>query len=438
MQYFIYPKGVNGKLLGEIIEFFEPDSSVSFIDDSDPDCSLDTLKDRIGEAQILLASKKHKKKLIENLRRVGAENFCDGIELFGAKNSQYAKSKLKNPKRAVGIYLSGFANEKHIGTLDMELKNRGVEVLYIAKDKDALLTNIERIGENPAIICWHDFLGELREVAIFVSTNGGRAHDSVKTINLGHSLVHLPELHYHFPDALEYKSMIRDWYFNMNDYLVVSNEIDYAIIGKLSKRYERKTEILRFGYLGFEEIFEDDDKTPLQSVLLAPKKVLCEESYYAMISEILSKTDLNVILRYHKDDRGELIEDEAERRFSSSGRFFIDREPKLKNSLKAQCVSVITDFSTFAYSFPLSLFRPVILFGMTWEPSVEGIEFANENLHIKTHLAHEVVEALRDISENRTLYMTRIKQYKDSILYPYKDASKELAEKIIEILDKEN
>ena len=438
MHYFIYPTGRNGLVLADIIRFFEPDSCVSFIDDGDEKRSLKSLKHEIQENPVLIASKKFQKELENSLKREGIKNFCDGIALFGEKNQNYLIEHLKNPRKTVAIVLSGFSKEKHLGDVDRELKALGVEILYIATSKKALEQNKDRIGTSTCIIAWHDFLTEIKEVALLVTTNGGKTHHSVKSINLGHSLRHFSQLHFHFPNETEYVEVIRDWYLRQNDYLVLSNTVDFAWFTKLAQKYHARTKIIQNGYLGFDEIKTTKNKNAtLKKVLLAPKQIDDKEAFYDLIETILKQTSFSVVLRFCPFERILEIEEEAMRRFGNSGRFFVDGTPKFEQELKQECLSVITDFSTLAYSFPFSMLRPAIILGVSDKESVEGVRFLEEDIHRYATSPLEVVNALKEIADNLTTWRKKIEAYRENNLYPRIDSSKNLAQTIIKILNKE-
>jgi len=253
-HYFIYPKGVNGETLADIIDFFEPDSSISYIDDGLESSSLKNRADEIQgnpNSKLLIASNKHRETLEQKCKTLGIHNFYDGVKLFGAQNKRYLMEHLKTPKKAVGIYLGGFAKEKHLGELDIEFKKLGVEVFYIAKNKQVLELNRNRIGGSVAIIAWHDFLAEVRNIGAFVSTNFGKTDKSVLHISLGHSLMRFPQLHHCYKDEATYKSIVIDCYLQSSDYFVVSNRIDLEMFKKLEKKYNPRTKVIKNGYLGF-------------------------------------------------------------------------------------------------------------------------------------------------------------------------------------------
>ncbi|MGP1580724.1 MAG: class I SAM-dependent methyltransferase [Wolinella sp.] len=438
IHYFIYPKGFNGKILADIICFFEPNSTISYVDDSMTSSSLEQLAQQIKNtpaSKLLIASNKHKEALEQKCKALGIHNFHDGVKLFGTKNQHYLMKHLKTPKKAVGIYLGGFAQEKHLGELDIELKRLGVEVFYITKNKQVLELNRNRIGGSVAIIAWHDFLAEVRNIGAFVSTNFGKTDKSVLHISLGHSLMHFPQLHYHYRDEITYKSILNH-YLQNSDYFVISNQVDLEMFKKLEKKYNPRTKIIENGYLGFDSFKKTTYrvKNPNKVVVSPKDHSVDRERVLTLLGELVEEERLHIVLRFDPTERVLEIEEEAKKRFGNRPNFSVDTSPKFEETLKSECLSVITSYSTLAYSFPLSVSLPAVIYGIADIESSEGFKFVNPKLHKHAMSPREVRKILLEIMENTERYRQEIEAYKDRILFPTKNSSHTLAKKICKIL----
>ncbi|EAK9866517.1 hypothetical protein A9424_06990 [Campylobacter fetus] len=110
-KIFIYPSGINAKILAFHIEKLYNKQPI-FIDDSDYETSLENRKKIIKKDDIiLLASKTHEQNLISNLEKFAIANYCDGISLIAKKLNEIYKNKFGY---SIGVILEKNINDKYL------------------------------------------------------------------------------------------------------------------------------------------------------------------------------------------------------------------------------------------------------------------------------------------------------------------------------------
>ena len=140
MQYYIYGKGGNGKVIAWIIDKLNKEKSrefqdsYTFIDDSSEECNLVVMQDRIKQdknALILISSIANQEAMADKLLRMGLTNYCNGVAYFGKKINVYYQEKFaKNSCKNIALLLDdlGF---KHFGYIREMLLERNYNVFYL-------------------------------------------------------------------------------------------------------------------------------------------------------------------------------------------------------------------------------------------------------------------------------------------------------------------
>lgn len=420
---YVYPKGVSGLLLGEMIRYVD-NVSIEYIDDISQDTSLETLKDSIiaSNSTVNLA----------NSEVIGSNQNTISIlkgklESFSIKYNEnsYAEYALKvvyklekqisefGWKNIVGIELCGLASDKHIGYIDdYLLLNSNANILYICSTPNSL-SNINEKIENSIYkdrmyaICFPlEYTEELGFLSILCKTSLLNVkNNNVSTIYLGHGLM--------------------NWsLFDVDKYY--KDRIDYITVG-LSDFEPNKLEIIKqikCGYLGFDLIAKEVDcNSKKDSIVFAPYNEDEFVKFLPLIESVI--TDYRIVYRDRRFFEGEYkwrkVNDIIEE-MSANPNFVISDTWGIPSEVYNRCFAFVGGLTTSINTFPI----------ISLSPSISDNENLNKNLGIVTSFdICEFRKIIDDAYLNMDIWKDRLLKYRNENVYNFGFSSEVLGNFII-------
>lgn len=227
MKKYVYPKGIAGELLGQMVSYVY-DCEICFIDDSCIDTSLESFKHELiaNDETIFLAWDKRStlndstaRILIDKLNVYGIRYYDDSFFMVSKMlaNKLYNQIKDKKWDKVVAIEVSGMANDKHIGFLDDCLMRNDMKILYLCGTNLAYNRVINKIKTNNLeevafAVCMPCYYLELIDfVRCITKVSWTYKNNYIPTICIGHSLS-------------DFSNINLDLYSKNFDYLCISGK----------------------------------------------------------------------------------------------------------------------------------------------------------------------------------------------------------------------
>ena len=275
MRCFIYPKGVNGIVIGDFLKIHELDSEVFFLEDEVLDTFEDTFGQITSEDLFFVVSSNYYDQCTKKLEKHGIYNYIDGIEWCGNKINQMIK-EYRGKKSTIGIYVSDMSVWKYFADIDVDLKREGYEIVYLAANIEIYKECCKR---GFSIIAAHSILSKIKEIDMIVSTSYCQSHKQVINFNIDHGLEGLLNLFFYSLDknGVEYFNQI----CKNADFVRCSLKSIQEMTQKYFKSKNIATQIVPIGYLKL-----DKDYAEYQGYLKNCKQINKEYVIVAYSAEI--------------------------------------------------------------------------------------------------------------------------------------------------------
>lgn len=405
---YLYPKGKNGKLIADMIKLYYKNNNITFIDDSKAETSLELLSKEISSNDILLiCSKKYKNELLKNINRLEIQNYLDGIDYFGEKINNLILEKKKKRKKPIGIVLSGLSVNRHLGNIDKKILNENLEVIYICNNLETLELNRNRISNHPSILADHDILKKINEISILVTTNGGYTHPSVISLDMRHSFCDILMFPYFHPT--DHKEKLCE-YMESVDYICMSCQQSYnAAISNL-KNIKKKPKLIKTGSVSLDKYIQDyknieNKATDNQVIIVALSDLVTS---IEALRELLNN---NFIVYFRPHPSFHVKAKELTEEFVHMENFILDTSKKLNVSLMAKSLTLITDYSSLGYTYPLSTLKPAIIYKLDISKNINGYGYFDNNIHLLVSKKDSLIQTIQNLQKNKSHHSTKILTY---------------------------
>ena len=422
-RFYVYPAGISGVLLGEMILKAEDDCEIIYIDDRGVGITLEDYKDDIlqGGFVVNLANNKvndGNKKTIDILKKK--------LEKYGISYNEEAfcgytlkmVSKITNDMKQftgdiVGIELCGIASDKHIGYLDdYLLEHSRVNLLYICATKNSLENVLKKFKKSPFrnrvyAICFPlehteklSFLKALCKTSILNSKN-----NDVPTIYLGHAL--------------------SDW-SKVDMEKFYGDKIDYLSVGlkEFAPSNLKHIKIVESGYLGFDLVFKKINfDCQKDSILFAPYN---EEEFFKFLPFMKrSLKKYRVIYRHRGFFEGKHLwckTSEILKELRKNPNFSIDDSWSINPWSYSRSFAFVGGITTAVNTFPV----------LALCPSVSDNRQLNLNLGVRVNFdKDDFFEIIEKIFCNQQQWRKRLLEYRELHFYHFGYASKIMGDFII-------
>jgi len=438
MKYYIYPKGKNGILLADVISQIHPNIEIDFIDDNNTESSIENYAKKRTNDLILIASTQYKLNIIEKLESLNIKNYIDGLSLYGKELNKFIISNKKLDKKPIAFLLRGLANEKHLSKLDMSLEEYGYEILYICENKKVLELNKKRLRNKLIIISGHELLSYLTEISLFVTTNGGITNSKVKSFDVRHAFCE--PLHFPYLNPENYQ-IILDKYMNNVDYICTSCTNTFEVMNMNLKYLINKPILLKAGSLSLDRyiklVNENKGNFEVKNKVIVAIKDVFNKKDIIKLSKLLISKNLKVIFRTHPDFFTSLDSLEISEYFKNEKNFVFDKNSEMSIKDRMESLTLITDYSSLGYTYPLSTLKFSIIYNpFKEEKKIHGYSFFDENIHLKANTIDDIVSNIENIREHQEENIKKIKKYREKCVFNLEKSEEFILNQIIGILKK--
>lgn len=448
MHYYIYPAGKSGKTFGKMLDFINANVSYSFIDDGKPGITLQEqaaeIKNRIAskEAEVVIVltqgiqvTQEREKQLIHRLTNAGIHIWrgAEFVEKIALQVCREAKNRISTFNRGgvlIGIVLYGFAGEKHLGNVDYELLRKGCKVVYLDNSGEEFV-RIESNDNVMVIPYLMDYFKYIDFIKYFFSTASTYTRNENQIFFVQHHS-YSSVLEAIMEDKIDY---LKEIYRNNIDYLFVTCERIAKAAEVLIQDLPQKNQpfLVKSGYAAFdnEKEIQEYSRDLVLFALHDEEEVL--EIYEAM--KMLLEKGYKVGLRYRYEWVGkskEIIE-----LLGSFPNFSVNYNNRDFETTLAKTFVLITSASGVAYTFPIKHLCPVILYfkdKSLFEKTLGGVGFFDERIHLMANSSMEILLKVQEVQKIN--YREKILSYRNTEVIYFKEASRVIADKIWEIIQK--
>ena len=433
MHYYIYPMGINAKVIAYSIKLLNNAlgkcDTYSYIDDKKESISLSEqiedlkLKLREGNGKILVSSKRYLDDILQNLQENRINECFNGIQLVAKWINDYFKEKYRDSK-IVAILLDGYeVSQKHLGNIPALLTKNGYKVVYLINPQSEWLQELEETMQqnNLEYIYVTDEILEHLEFfpfLIFQNERLTKFNPKVSTLKLfvtaeqmSNQAV-LPSSNY-----MSFESLGNC----LCDYV---NTHSVSLYNSMLKRYENlKQEVfinrgsfIDGGYPSIDnqirEFIEQDTKR--DSLIFVSSTTWYQKEMVDYVRNVIERfiDDFRIVFKSHpvySKRVGFYNELNFKEYFIHHNNFIYYTQARLSNDELNRSICLFTSTSSMGYSYPPIVKRPAVLL----YPVKRAVNDAyyNPKIHIKFYkdsMGGGGKEGdMRDIIKNRTLLQRR-------------------------------
>ncbi len=328
----------------------------------------------------------------------------------------------------IGVVLYGFADEKHLGNVDYELLKRGCKVVYLDNSGEDFV----RMSDNNVMVIPYlmDYFKYIDFIKYIFSTASTYTRNETQVYFVQHHSFSVLEAI--MEDKIDY---LKEIYRNNIDYLFAACERVAKAAEALIEELPQKNQpfLIKSGYAAFDNIREIQEYSR-DSVLFAlhdEEEVL---EIYEAIKMLLEK-GYKVGLRYRYEWAGkskDIIE-----LLKSFPNFFVNYHNRDFETILAKTFVLITSASGVAYTFPIKHLCPAILYfkdKSLFEKTLGGVNFFDERIHLMANSSMEIFLKVQEVQKIN--YKEKILSYRDTEVIHFKEASRVIADKILEVIQK--
>lgn len=438
MRCFIYPKGVNGIVIGDFLKIHELDSEVFFLEDEMLDIFEDTFGQIASEDLFFVVSSNYYEQCTKKLENHGIYSYVDGIEWCGNKINQIIK-KYRGKRSAIGIHVGDMTDWKYFADIDADLKKEGYEIVYLAANIEIYKECCKR---GFSIIAAHSILSKIKEIDMIISVSYCQSHRQVINFNMDHGLEGLLNLFSYSLDKNEIE------YFNQicknTDFVRCSLKSVLEVTQKYFKSNNIATQIVPIGYLKLDKDYveyqgylENCKQINKEYVIVAYSAETSISFFKQLIFELLGYS--KVVFLPHpliiKTKDIELIKDD----FKDTELFFEDDfESRMELFAKSKCL--LTDCSSMGYTYPLTTSKPVVIFDENkkdyFNKKVCNHHYFDHRLHYFCDNFWDLERYIRDIPLFAEKYAVKIEEYRMKEYFGFGNSRADTIEFIKKILSK--
>lgn len=374
------------------------------------------------------------------------------------------KAKYKNVlnigSKVVGITIIGYTDDnKHIGNVDVLLRERGIEIVYFCNSMNSYKNLKKRICNLSCLVfvAHPIYYAYISKVKVLLSTNTPLPLQKME--NLSTKIVHLG---HNFNEALQYTLWRTDKNYVFNSlkrerldrshYVVAHTENDYRVLQKTCEYFNiANTKILKGGNPSLDwTLHQYQENAQLSNkgrkyLLLAPSYLenFLEDSQMIDALEEIINQKIFLVIRPHplqpqkvhlkyKD----LLDSWSKKNFQ----FKIDDSGKYFNDYLVNSFALLTDESSMGVSYPFYALKPSVIYikeSRRIGVRIDGIGLYNENLNILVDDCETLKRSIIGLSSEGADIIDRerfIYNFRNEQVYNFMKSSEYLANVMIKML----
>lgn len=440
MRCFVYPRGINGNMIGEILELLRNDE-ICYIDDNSVSENLEMQKRHIGcQDLVLIASSRYYQKIHNRLLNEGIASI-NGIEFCGKLlNSLINDFKvLDKCNFYIGIVISNGYTRQHFDEIDIRIKKCGFGIVYFVATRK-LYNEYQRKGF--CVLAGHAILEQINSVDMMLLANGEPTHKNIVSVDLTHN--------FQGTSSYLFGEFDRDFFF------YASSSLNYRVCS--AKKIERanrecheifnpKIIDLRLGYMKLSK----DYKAYQQYITRYKKReefvLLCFSfgydvlMYRKLIAKIIQE-GRKVVVLLHPGCDVDIIHGIKGGLESYGDNVLYENSFLSRFEMFASSLCLITDASSMGYTFPLTTAKPSIVFtynkGKYFSTRFKNEHYFDDKLmyfcESIDQLKGVIDVALKDLNSGE--YLARVNYYRMNECFNFFDAKEKLLQWIVDYFNK--
>ena len=378
------------------------------------------------------------------LKEEGA--FLSILKDLSKQTDLYFKGYFELLPKSVGIAVTTFGGNKHLGDIGDILEQKRVNVVYVYYDEKEFIKAQKQTGKN-SIFCpiQLSYMGSfLNLFDLFVTCRMPLTSPSwgSPTIYVSHAFID--------PVAalMQRKRTLDDFWFKkkmgINGYRIVPSLSNYQIYKDKFSECGYEKELVCGGYPSLDKnILEYEQMVGGGggNILIA----INHQESILIIKEFLARCQINLKVKqkvYFRPYPGNILQEESEeiaKEYAKYSWFVYDTSKKLDVQIMQDSCCIIGDYSSLVYTFPLTTLKPAILLCRNkddLENEYLGIKFYNPILHKVASNAKECFEKIQEIlEENQQRREENIKEYRKKEVFNSGKSSEFIANFIIQKLE---
>lgn len=445
MHYYIYPKNWDGEDIVFNLSQFDTENTYHFIDDKEETLSLKSQAEKIKQDKqslVLIASKYRYFDLAKNLESYGIYHYVDGLKFCAIHLSDYFLPKIKQRNAegcSVGLLVTQLPHSEHSRAIIENLQSYRIPIVFILTDKKNFAKYQESYPKEFCLLVRCDLLEYIDFISVaHATTHYCRFHSNVISILNPQGLLD-PVQNYFYMNRQNVDALIGSR-VNFDYILCHTKEMLQFYQSKFSDSMASLCHSLKLipsGYPSLDSYLDTtyDNKTS-NTILLAftisdldetGLKDECGISFEILsdLVQSLLNQKYKVVLRPHPEKCKAVFMDELAERFENTsgggGVFVVDRSPRMSKELMEEAFAIIGHGSSVVQTFPLTTFKPAILFIPDKEffvrNDLDSKFVANKKTHILTHSVQEILEVCDSIKRNPKSYQADIENYRAEHIY---------------------
>ena len=365
------------------------------------------------------------------------------LEDLSKKISAYFRDLFKIPPKCIGVAVTTFANNKHLGNIAKKLEEKGAKVIYVYGSQESY-EKIPQAQKHKCILLplQMSYMGNFFTIfEVFIT-----CLMPLTSPSWGNRIIYVPHAFIDPIAALiQRKRPLDDFWFQrkmgINGYRIISSLSNYRIYQDKFKEYGFEEELVCGGYPSLDANIFEYDKLKEQSgisILIAInhyeslkiiKDFLLEyQSFHARQKVYFRPHPIGNILRKESD--------EIAKEYAKFPWFIYDTTSKLEAQIMRECCCVIGDYSSLVYTFPLTTLKPAILLCQDksiLENNYLGIKFYNSILHKSAFSGKECLKKVQEIlTEDREVRANQIREYREKEVFNLGNSSEFIANFVLE------
>ncbi len=369
------------------------------------------------------------------------------------KISVYFRDFFKIPPKCIGVAVTTFADNKHLGDIAKNLEAKGAKVMYVYYNEESF-EKIPQSQKHKSILLplQMSYMGNFFSIFEMFIT----CLMPLTSPNWGSKIVYIPHAFIDPIAALvQRKRPLDDFWFKkkmgINGYRIISSLSNYKIYKDKFKECGFEEELVCGGYpsldkniLEYEGLKQQGRGQVMQdeggSILIA----INHQESISIIKDFLLEYKSNFTPKqkvYFRPYPGNILRkesDEIAREYLQYSWFVYDTSSKLKAQIMQECCCIIGDYSSLVYTFPLTTLKPAILLCLdksALENDYLGIRFYNPILHKMALSAKECLDRVCEVLlEDKGRRARKIKEYREKEIFNLGKSSEFIADFILEKL----
>ncbi|MCI5967958.1 CDP-glycerol glycerophosphotransferase family protein [Helicobacter sp.] len=371
------------------------------------------------------------------------------LKILSQEISIYFKNLLNIPENSIGIAVTTFSSNRHLGNIGQLLEDMGVYVVYVYYNTESFNEIPPSKGSKAVIIPLQmSYMGKFLNIfKMFITCLMPLAAP-----NLGCKMVYVSHAYIDPIAALvQRKRPLDNFWFQrkvgIGGYRIIPSLSNYKIYEDAVKALGYEDELVCGGYPSLDFAIKEYEELPLNSggggnILIAINALdnigIIEE--FLMQIQNQSAQNFKVIFRPHPGYKTQSAIIGIKEKFMQQDWFIYDDSSRLSaESMRDSCV-LIGDYSSLVWTFPLITLKPAILVfkdKAIIKNVYNGVSFFNPLLHFLASDADEIFSCIVESKKHTEQRAQKILEYRKKEVFNLGHSSEFIANFIVKKLKEE-